>query len=180
MNDGTVPTTLVSVHTLSFHNNPMAVPVYTTVNILKVVDLTYPDPCTSILLLLQVRLFRQSHNCTSGNVLYLNCGEEECGRRPAYTPVPSRIIGGSQSAPGVWPWHVQILVNGKYQCGGSLVRDAFDKHSEVYITDRLLVLFPPPPTPCFWFSSSWCVALRYKIDDFLPYKAIEQYIYRFK
>ena len=69
----------------------------------------------------QVRLFRQSHNCTSGNVLYLNCGEEECGRRPAYSPVPSRIIGGSQSAPGVWPWHVQILVNGKYQCGGSLV-----------------------------------------------------------
>ena len=30
--------------------------------------------------------------------------------------------------------------------------------------------------PCFWFSSLWHDALRYKIYDFLPYRAMKQYI----
>ena len=30
--------------------------------------------------------------------------------------------------------------------------------------------------PCLWFSSPRYVALRYKINDFLPHKAIKQYV----
>ena len=33
------------------------------------------------------------------------------------------IINGDVAKPGAWPWHVQVLVNGFYICGGSLIRE---------------------------------------------------------
>lgn len=42
----------------------------------------------------------------------------ECGRRQ--TDV-KRIIGGTEAAPGSWPWQIGMYYSGKFVCGGSLV-----------------------------------------------------------
>ncbi|KAG8431166.1 hypothetical protein GDO86_019327 [Hymenochirus boettgeri] len=41
----------------------------------------------------------------------------ECG----VTLVSSRIVGGQNAKPGLWPWQVSFRSNGRHFCGGSLI-----------------------------------------------------------
>lgn len=34
---------------------------------------------------------------------------------------PHRIVGGTNSGPGSWPWHAGLYREGEYQCGGTLI-----------------------------------------------------------
>ncbi|XP_006872045.1 PREDICTED: prostasin [Chrysochloris asiatica] len=45
-------------------------------------------------------------------------GSSSCGIAPQ-----ARITGGSNAAPGQWPWQVSITYNGIHVCGGSLVSE---------------------------------------------------------
>ncbi|XP_028992204.3 transmembrane protease serine 3 [Betta splendens] len=54
--------------------------------------------------------------CSSGMVTTLKC--LECGSRPLYS---SRIVGGSISIPGQFPWQVSLHYNKKHVCGGSII-----------------------------------------------------------
>ncbi|XP_051740873.1 serine protease 27 [Ctenopharyngodon idella] len=44
---------------------------------------------------------------------------EICGR----PPLNPRIVGGVNAAVGAWPWMVSIHLNGKHNCGGSLINN---------------------------------------------------------
>ncbi|CAH2219068.1 transmembrane protease serine 3 [Pelobates cultripes] len=57
--------------------------------------------------------------CSSGNVTTLKC--IVCGRRPSYTPLSTRIVGGNSSAEGQWPWQASLTFQGIHLCGGSLI-----------------------------------------------------------
>ncbi|XP_008318850.1 serine protease 27-like [Cynoglossus semilaevis] len=43
--------------------------------------------------------------------------ELECG----IAPLNTRIVGGENSSPGVWPWQVSLETDGAHFCGGSLI-----------------------------------------------------------
>ena len=49
----------------------------------------------------------------------LNCGINSQEKRFR------RIIGGSQSEEGQWPWHVSIQYLGKHLCGASIISKRF-------------------------------------------------------
>ncbi|XP_076033757.1 enteropeptidase-like [Oratosquilla oratoria] len=34
-----------------------------------------------------------------------------------------RIVGGSNSSPGAWPWHAALYKEGEYQCGATLINE---------------------------------------------------------
>lgn len=55
-------------------------------------------------------------------------GYPSCGIDWFHQPIRSdtgnlfrRIVGGTQSAQGAWPWQVALLLNETHFCGGSLV-----------------------------------------------------------
>ena len=33
------------------------------------------------------------------------------------------LIKGKKARDGTWPWHAQIIVNGYYVCGGSIIKE---------------------------------------------------------
>ncbi|XP_043942877.1 uncharacterized protein LOC122814356 [Protopterus annectens] len=45
------------------------------------------------------------------------CDTQACGR-PVYN---SRIVGGTDSEPGAWPWQISLRYNNQHICGGSLI-----------------------------------------------------------
>ncbi|XP_025063451.1 transmembrane protease serine 5 [Alligator sinensis] len=55
------------------------------------------------------------HGCESGRIVALKCSE--CGARAR----DARVIGGSDAAPGRWPWQVSLHLDAQHLCGGSLV-----------------------------------------------------------
>ncbi|KAF2352747.1 Serine proteases trypsin domain [Trinorchestia longiramus] len=71
--------------------------------------------------------------CPKKDVLKLSCGDLQCGVRPQATGSrakfgsveilrrTARIVGGSNSAPGAWPWQAALYKQGEYQCGASLI-----------------------------------------------------------
>ncbi|XP_034034844.1 transmembrane protease serine 2 [Thalassophryne amazonica] len=57
----------------------------------------------------------QCKNCA--HAVSLKC--IECGQSPA---APStRIVGGTDAAPGAWPWQVSLQINNQHLCGGSII-----------------------------------------------------------
>ncbi|XP_048091985.1 atrial natriuretic peptide-converting enzyme [Alosa alosa] len=56
---------------------------------------------------LQALLEKRSHSCVSRKHVAVECGTEDCGRRPAVRLV-KRILGGRVSRPGRWPWQCSL------------------------------------------------------------------------
>ena len=47
-----------------------------------------------------------------------------CGQRSSnIRNVGPYIINGQWAARGAWPWHVMLRLDGRFQCGGSLISD---------------------------------------------------------
>ena len=46
----------------------------------------------------------------------------ECGQREV-TTVHKRIVGGSLSSPGEWPWIVAVKTGQSINCGGTIISD---------------------------------------------------------
>ncbi|XP_006814881.1 transmembrane protease serine 6-like, partial [Saccoglossus kowalevskii] len=66
----------------------------------------------------------------------------DCGYRP---PVTSRIVGGTNAAPGSWPWQVSLLFRNKHRCGCVIIGDHWivtAAHCLIdrYNTDRLEIM----------------------------------------
>ena len=38
-------------------------------------------------------------------------------------PPFGRIVGGTNSSPGAWPWQAAMYRDGEYQCGATLISD---------------------------------------------------------
>ncbi|XP_070533440.1 transmembrane protease serine 9-like [Ptychodera flava] len=63
-------------------------------------------------------------NCTSNMLSYVQCVEHDCGTRPAMDVSRGRIVGGSDSLPGEWPWQVSIAESSQsHACGAALLSD---------------------------------------------------------
>ncbi|XP_010184205.1 PREDICTED: transmembrane protease serine 5, partial [Mesitornis unicolor] len=63
-------------------------------------------------------MWRVRSSCESGRIVALKCSE--CGLRPN----AARVVGGTDVAPGRWPWQVSIYHGSQHHCGGSvLARD---------------------------------------------------------
>ncbi|NXL12394.1 TMPS5 protease, partial [Mesembrinibis cayennensis] len=54
-------------------------------------------------------------SCESGRVVALKCSE--CGLRAG----AARVVGGTDAAPGRWPWQVSIYHGSQHRCGGSVL-----------------------------------------------------------
>uniref|UniRef100_A0A6J0V2N5 Serine protease 56 n=1 Tax=Pogona vitticeps TaxID=103695 RepID=A0A6J0V2N5_9SAUR len=52
------------------------------------------------------------------------CGQQRVPA-PNATMAKGKIVGGSPSWPGAWPWLVSVRLNGELMCGGVLVEDAW-------------------------------------------------------
>ncbi|XP_052132496.1 transmembrane protease serine 9-like, partial [Frankliniella occidentalis] len=88
--------------------------------------------------------------CPSRQVLRVSCKSLQCGERPQATshwarsavaagPVVAtstassaassaagrraRIVGGTNSGPGAWPWQAALYKEGEFQCGATLISD---------------------------------------------------------
>ena len=64
--------------------------------------------------------------CTEDNLFNVSPfeipGHTSCGKRFSdTTSLFRRIVGGTQSAQGAWPWQVALLFNQTQFCGGSLI-----------------------------------------------------------
>jgi len=58
------------------------------------------------------------------SVFAINYAKSTCGLRPLVTGTTSpRIVGGTESKPGDWPWKISMQRNGAHVCGGSLIND---------------------------------------------------------
>ncbi|XP_078451949.1 uncharacterized protein LOC144719686 isoform X2 [Lampetra planeri] len=62
-----------------------------------------------------------SESCDAGRVLYVNCIPKACGRRRRRLVPESRVVQGSDAAPGAWPWMVDLRSKGQHLCGASLL-----------------------------------------------------------
>ncbi|XP_035202104.1 transmembrane protease serine 5 isoform X1 [Oxyura jamaicensis] len=54
-------------------------------------------------------------SCESGRIVALKCSE--CGLRPGAL----RVVGGTDAAPGRWPWQVSVRQGSRHRCGGSVL-----------------------------------------------------------
>ncbi|XP_071523261.1 uncharacterized protein [Panulirus ornatus] len=60
-------------------------------------------------------------SCPKRDVVRVACSNLQCGRRPRAVSHRARIVGGSNSGPGSWPWHAALYKEGEYQCGATLI-----------------------------------------------------------
>ncbi|NXG76429.1 TMPS5 protease, partial [Baryphthengus martii] len=60
-------------------------------------------------------MWQVSSSCESGRIVALKCSE--CGLRPG----TARVIGGTDVAPGRWPWQVSVYHGSQHRCGGSVL-----------------------------------------------------------
>ncbi|XP_068515381.1 transmembrane protease serine 5 isoform X2 [Anas acuta] len=54
-------------------------------------------------------------SCESGRIVALRCSD--CGLRPGAL----RVVGGTDAAPGRWPWQVSVRHGSRHRCGGSVL-----------------------------------------------------------
>ncbi|XP_066190739.1 transmembrane protease serine 5-like [Sylvia atricapilla] len=59
--------------------------------------------------------WRLRSSCPSGLVVALRCSE--CGLQAAAL----RVVGGTDVAPGRWPWQVSVCQGSQHRCGGSVL-----------------------------------------------------------
>ncbi|XP_056118449.1 transmembrane protease serine 13a isoform X2 [Rhinichthys klamathensis goyatoka] len=64
-------------------------------------------------------LVKVSPSCLNNKAVSLEC--TDCGKQQS----ASRIIGGTASKFGQWPWQVSLRFNGRHACGGSLISPDF-------------------------------------------------------
>lgn len=64
-------------------------------------------------------LVNVSSSCPNEKAVSLQC--TDCGKQQ----IASRIIGGSVSNPGQWPWQVSLHFEGQHVCGGTLISPDF-------------------------------------------------------
>lgn len=77
--------------------------------------------------------------CNSKQILYLECGNLECGINPAYTPVESRIPNnkGIYSAlNGDWPWYSFLTRESQYACDATLIAEGWLLTSSACFTNH--------------------------------------------
>ncbi|XP_077065058.1 transmembrane protease serine 13a [Siphateles boraxobius] len=60
-----------------------------------------------------------SSSCLNNSAVSLEC--TDCGKQQS----ASKIIGGTASKLGQWPWQVSLHFNGRHACGGSLISPDF-------------------------------------------------------
>ncbi|NXW80724.1 TMPS5 protease, partial [Hirundo rustica] len=54
-------------------------------------------------------------SCQSGRIVALQCSE--CGLQAGAV----RVVGGTDAAPGRWPWQVSVCQGSRHRCGGSVL-----------------------------------------------------------
>ncbi|XP_032057636.1 transmembrane protease serine 5 [Aythya fuligula] len=60
-------------------------------------------------------LWEVRSSCESGRIVALQCSD--CGLRPGAL----RVVGGTDAAPGRWPWQVSVRHGSRHRCGGSVL-----------------------------------------------------------
>ncbi|NXO27314.1 TMPS5 protease, partial [Cisticola juncidis] len=60
-------------------------------------------------------LWQVRSGCQSGRIVALQCSE--CGLQPGAL----RVVGGTDVAPGRWPWQVSVCQGSQHRCGGSVL-----------------------------------------------------------
>ncbi|XP_035704979.1 uncharacterized protein LOC110847008 isoform X2 [Folsomia candida] len=74
----------------------------------------------------RVGLGFKTTECKSKLVVNVTCQDLQCGTAPkSFTQTSryrvTRIVGGSNSNPGNWPWQAALYKSGSYQCGATLI-----------------------------------------------------------
>jgi secreted trypsin-like serine protease len=49
-----------------------------------------------------------------------NC-DYTCGSPKVGIDISQYIVGGSDAYPGAWPWQIALFLNGRFQCGGTII-----------------------------------------------------------
>ncbi|XP_066975872.1 uncharacterized protein [Macrobrachium rosenbergii] len=72
---------------------------------------------------LRLSLDFERTSCPRKDVVKVSCSSLQCGMRPRAVSHRARIVGGSNSGPGSWPWHAALYKEGEYQCGATLINN---------------------------------------------------------
>ncbi|XP_068241561.1 uncharacterized protein [Palaemon carinicauda] len=72
---------------------------------------------------LRLSLEFERTSCPRKDVVKVSCSNLQCGMRPRAVSHRARIVGGSNSGPGSWPWHAALYKEGEYQCGATLINN---------------------------------------------------------
>ena len=62
--------------------------------------------------------------CPSRRVWSVDCGSYACGKRQVNTRPVTRIVGGSKTYLGKWPWMVSFQIRNVHNCGGAIISDS--------------------------------------------------------
>ncbi|XP_037079523.1 atrial natriuretic peptide-converting enzyme-like [Pollicipes pollicipes] len=62
-------------------------------------------------------------SCPRRTAVHISCGDLQCGLRPRAQQQRARIVGGTNTSPGAWPWQAAMYREGEYQCGATLISD---------------------------------------------------------
>ncbi|XP_008829018.1 enteropeptidase isoform X2 [Nannospalax galili] len=62
-----------------------------------------------------------SQQCSQDSLILLQCNHKSCGEKMVPQEVNPKIIGGSDTQAGAWPWVVALYYGNRLLCGASLV-----------------------------------------------------------
>uniref|UniRef100_A0A8D2D3U7 Enteropeptidase n=1 Tax=Sciurus vulgaris TaxID=55149 RepID=A0A8D2D3U7_SCIVU len=62
-----------------------------------------------------------SQQCLQDSLILLQCNHKSCGKKLVAQEVSPKIVGGSDSKAGAWPWLAALYYQGQMLCGASLV-----------------------------------------------------------
>lgn len=61
--------------------------------------------------------------CQSREVIQVMCKDFTCGKRHQALHSRARIVGGSNSTHGSWPWQAAVYKEGSFMCGATLINE---------------------------------------------------------